>query len=138
MSSEGKIGDGMKHEVTAKRLTFALERKGIIAQELADLSGIHKSSISQYVNGTHAPSNISAGKMGEVLQVSPVWLMGFDVPMFETQKKPGEMGRMAEMESIYLQEAAQYFDSLNEENRKKAISYMEKLYAIQTAEAEVK
>ena len=127
----------MKYETTAKRLAFALKRKGMIAQELADMSGIHKSSISQYVNGSHAPSNVSAGKMAEVLQVSPVWLMGFDVPMFEQKKLKGEMGKGAERESLFLQEAAQYFDSLSEENKKKAISYMEKLFALQAAEEDV-
>ena len=127
----------MKYETTAKRLAFALKRKGMIAQELADMSGIHKSSISQYVNGSHAPSNVSAGKMAEILQVSPVWLMGFDVPMFEQKKLKGEMGKGAERESLFLQEAAQYFDSLSEENKKKAISYMEKLFALQSAEEDV-
>ncbi len=71
----------MKCEVTAKRLTAAMANAGIKAIELSERSGISKSSISQYVKGSHAPSNISAGKMAAVLGVSPVWLMGFDVPM---------------------------------------------------------
>ena len=75
----------MKNEVTAKRLIQALDRLGMRAQELADKTGLNKASISQYVNGTHAPSNISAGKMADVLGVSPVWLMGYDVPMFENE-----------------------------------------------------
>ncbi len=76
----------MKNAETAKRLILALERKGIKAQDLADQSNVSKVSISQYVNGTHAPSNVSAGKMAEVLGVSPVWLMGFDVPMYDTKE----------------------------------------------------
>ncbi|MFR2169682.1 MAG: hypothetical protein ACLS54_03025 [Anaerostipes hadrus] len=39
--------------------------------------------MSQYLNGSHAPSNISSGKMAKILNVNPVWLMGFDVPMQE-------------------------------------------------------
>ena len=70
----------MKNELTAKRLTKALSDNNMRAQDLADATGINKASISQYVNGTHAPSNISAGKMGNVLKVSPLWLMGLDVP----------------------------------------------------------
>ena len=46
---------------------------------MADKTGINKASISQYVNGSHAPSNRTAGKMAEVFKVNPVWLMGFDV-----------------------------------------------------------
>ncbi len=71
----------MKHEVTAKRLKDAMTNKNMIAQDLADRSGVSKSSISQYINGTHKPSNLSAGRMAEVLGVDPLWLMGFDVPM---------------------------------------------------------
>lgn len=71
----------MKHEETARRLKFAMAQANIEAQELADKSKVSKYSISQYVNGRHTPSNISAGKMAPVLHVDPVWLMGFDVPM---------------------------------------------------------
>lgn len=69
----------MKNELTAKRLQIALIRSNMRPQDLADASGVSKSSISQYVNGSHSPSNISAAKIGKVLNVNPLWLMGFDV-----------------------------------------------------------
>lgn len=71
----------MKNELTALRLKQALSECNLIPQELADKSGVSKASISQYLSGSHAPSNISSGKMGKVLKVEPMWLMGFDVPM---------------------------------------------------------
>lgn len=71
----------MKNELTAKRLKKALDDAGLKPQELADMSGVSKASISQYINGSHAPSNISSGKMGKVLNVNPLWLMGFDIEM---------------------------------------------------------
>lgn len=89
----------MKHKKTAERLVRVLEMYNIKAQELADKSGVSKSSISQYINGIHAPSNISAGKMAEVFDISPVWLMGFDVPMEEgyySNIKKKEMEEMLE------------------------------------------
>lgn len=73
----------MLYEETSRRIKEALERKGYSQQDLADLSGINKSSISHYVNGTHAPGNISAYKMAKVLGVSPEWLMGFDEDMLK-------------------------------------------------------
>ncbi len=73
----------MKNKETARRLSYALEKKGMKAQELSEKSGVSKASISQYINGAHIPSNISAGKMSEVLGVNPLWLMGFDVQMYE-------------------------------------------------------
>lgn len=79
----------MKHELTAKRLQIAMSNMNINAQELSNRSGVAKASISQYVNGSHKPSNISSGKMASVLKVNPLWLMGFDVPMqAEEQHKP--------------------------------------------------
>lgn len=74
----------MKYEITAKRLKQALNNKNMIPQELAERSQVSKASISQYINGSHAPSNISSGKMAPVLDVNPLWLMGFDVPMTPT------------------------------------------------------
>lgn len=71
----------MKNEITAQRLQIALKRKGISQQKLADLSGIKKESISQYVNGHHKPSNLSAGIIGNILGVNPMWLMGYEVDM---------------------------------------------------------
>lgn len=71
----------MKNELTAKRLQLALNNANMIPQELSDKSKVSKASISQYINGSHAPSNISSGKMASVLNVNPVWLMGYDVPM---------------------------------------------------------
>lgn len=71
----------MQYPISARNLRLALDHKHMKAQDLANQSGIGKSSISQYLAGSHAPSNKSAGAMAEVLGVNPVWLMGFDVPM---------------------------------------------------------
>ncbi len=75
----------MKNELTAKRLQAALSNAQMEQQELSNKSGVSKASISQYINGSHTPSNISSGKMGKILGVNPLWLMGFDVPMIESQ-----------------------------------------------------
>ncbi len=94
----------MKNELTAKRIQLALSNSNMKPQELADKSCIGKASISQYVNGSHAPGNISAKKIGQVLNVNPLWLMGFDVPM--------------EQESINVKEDSpkiiQYYEKLND------------------------
>lgn len=78
----------MKHKETAKRLQQALYANNMKAQELSDRSGVAKASISQYINGSHKPSNMSAGKMASILNVDPLWLMGFDVPMKRVSPDP--------------------------------------------------
>ena len=55
----------MKNPITANRLALALSNADMIPQELANASGVSKASISQYLNGSHAPSNISSGKMAK-------------------------------------------------------------------------
>lgn len=70
-----------KKLLTAKRLSLALSNMNMIPQALSNASGVNKSSISQYLNGSHSPSNISSEKMAKILNVNPLWLMGFDVPM---------------------------------------------------------
>lgn len=74
----------MKYEITAKRLQMALNQADMKAAELAVRANILPSSLSHYINGTHAPSSFSAMAMADVLNVSPVWLLGFDVPMDTT------------------------------------------------------
>lgn len=71
----------MKNEITAKRLAMAMSKNNMKAQELADRTGVNKSSISQYINGTHTPGDLSAIKMAKVLGVHYLWLQGHDVPM---------------------------------------------------------
>ena len=69
----------MKHPETARRINEALNLRGISAKELSDRSGVSQSSLSQYINGSHAPSNFSAKPLANVLKVNPMWLMGFEV-----------------------------------------------------------
>lgn len=70
-----------KFEETSNRLYHILATRQMSAAELSQKSGVSEASISQYINGSHKPSNISAGKMAAFLDCSPLWLMGFDVPM---------------------------------------------------------
>lgn len=69
----------MKYEKIAMRFSDILSRNDMSARELAERSGVSESSISQYVNGSHKPSNINAGKIAKVIDVNPLWVMGYDV-----------------------------------------------------------
>lgn len=69
----------MKYNVTASRLLKAMADAGMTQQELSNKSGINKSSISHYVNGSHEPGNKAAYALAQALDVDPLWLMGLDV-----------------------------------------------------------
>ena len=103
-------------------------------QELSDRCGIHKASVSQYVNGKNVPSNITAAKICIPLGINPAWIMGFDVPMYELQKQEGEMGKAEETSSYLWQKASAYFLPLNEDNKRKALVYLMNLHDLQMAE----
>ena len=76
-------------KVSSRRLGSLLSELGISQQELADKSGVLKSSISQYLTDRATPSNINAGKMAKVLSVDPLWLLGYDVPMRKENSDSG-------------------------------------------------
>ena len=76
-------------KVSSRRLGSLLSELGISQQELADKSGVLKSSISQYLTERATPSNIIAGKMAKVLSVDPLWLLGYDVPMRKENSDSG-------------------------------------------------
>ncbi len=113
--------------------------------EFSRRTGIGKSSISQYVNRTNAPSNITAAKIGDAFSVNPMWVMGFDVPMEEppkdiaafntlylTAKENDLNGAVDLLDSMIKQPASQLIARLNEiavemndEGIRKLIQYAE-------------
>lgn len=108
----------MKHELTAKRLQIAMSNININAQELSNRSGVAKASISQYVNGSHKPSNISSGKMSQILGVNPLWLMGFDVPMKNQDSANAEPD---------LPKIMEYYNQLNDIGKHEATKRVQEL-----------
>lgn len=81
-------------ELARERITYAVKRSGLKQTEIVEkcikyswiniegrLIKVTKSDLSQYLSGKSVPGNWKADILGKVLDVSPVWLMGFDVPM---------------------------------------------------------
>ena len=62
-----------------ERLNEALKIRGMTAAELAQKSGLQKSSVSRYLSGENGPRSLAIGKMAEALGVSPAWLLGYDL-----------------------------------------------------------
>lgn len=64
----------------AERLTEAMERYGIGVRELSRRTGINAGDISHYCNGQYTPRRERIHLLSQALNVSPAWLMGFDLP----------------------------------------------------------
>ncbi|MBE6675267.1 MAG: helix-turn-helix domain-containing protein [Ruminococcaceae bacterium] len=63
------------------RLRTAMDARGMRAVELARLTGLSKARISQYTNGIYVPKADAMHKLARALEVSDLWLEGYDVPM---------------------------------------------------------
>lgn len=71
----------MKSATFAERLSEAMQIREITQTELHRRTGINKSSINTYLKGGYKAKQDKVDILAEALNVSPVWLMGFDVPM---------------------------------------------------------
>ena len=75
----------LNNEVSAKRIKELIDQKcGGSQQKFADLCGIGKYSVSQYVNAKNSPGNFTAVKISRVFGVDPLWIMGENVPKFKS------------------------------------------------------
>ena len=61
------------------RLNEAMKLRGMTAAELSKKSGLAKSSVSRYLSGENIPRSIAIGKMAGALNVSPAWMLGYNV-----------------------------------------------------------
>lgn len=62
------------------RLKLAMAKMNIRPIELAEITKIPKSSISQYMSGYAKPNSERVYLISKALNVTEAWLMGFDVP----------------------------------------------------------
>jgi transcriptional regulator with XRE-family HTH domain len=70
--------------------------------ELCKLAKIPKGSLSLYISGAYEPKQDRLYLMAEALDVDPVWLMGYDVPM-ERQKNTPDKQELSEGEELLLE-----------------------------------
>lgn len=81
------------------RLQQALLTANLKAIDLSISAKIPKSSISQYLSGYVVPKSDRMYKIAKILNVNPVWLMGYDVPMIE--EPPPPMSEIREIKNIF-------------------------------------
>lgn len=60
------------------RIKKSLEDKNMTKAELARITGISNSSLSEYLTGKYEPKQDKIALIARALNVSPAWLMGFD------------------------------------------------------------
>ena len=89
-------------ESCSQRISKALSLRGMKQSELCTLAKIPKSSLSLYLSGAYEPKQDRLYEMAQVLDVDPVWLMGFDVPMERKTQSPDKQ-ELTEGEKLVLE-----------------------------------
>ena len=70
----------MKISNSRNRLKELLNESGDSQNEMARKTGLTKSAISNYLNGTREPRQDAISKICDAYKVNPAWIMGLDSP----------------------------------------------------------
>lgn len=116
-------------ESIASRLRKALSLRNMKQQELVEKTGMPKSSICQYLSGYAEPKTDRVYAMAIALNVDPVWLMGFNVPM-EPEREKSEKRLTAQSGALIsaisntpeLMRLAEDFIQLNQAQRESVLA----------------
>ena len=71
----------MNKDDSNKRIRILLNSTQLSQSDFCKKAGIQKSALSNYLNGDRQPNQGQLSKIAEAFNVSPAWLMGYDVPM---------------------------------------------------------
>ena len=81
---------------TSERLKMAISNANIKQVDLVNKTGINRSAISRYISGEYEPKQTAIYKLARALNVSEMWLYGYDVPM----ERPIEQKEMDELADL--------------------------------------
>ena len=98
----------MKISDSRHRLKELLNECGDTQNEMARKTGLTKSAISNYINGSREPRQDAILKISNTYKVNPAWLMGLDVPKYENKKDENDI-------SIILGNLMEYNSENNED-----------------------
>lgn len=87
---------------TSERLKEAMQIANMKQTDLARATGLGKGGISNYVLGRYEPKSNIISILAEALDVDPVWLMGYDVPMERKKPSPDKV-ELTEGEKKWLE-----------------------------------
>lgn len=85
----------------SERLKEALRITGTKQIDLSRSTNIDRGTINNYLSGKYEPKSSRLEILAKTLNVSPVWLMGFDVPMEREKKTPDKL-ELSEGEEMLL------------------------------------
>ena len=114
-----------------RRLKEVRKERGYTLEELADIynkkfdAGLNKGTLSKYENGKQEPMITVATNLATILNVPSDYLLGITSNNSINIK-----------EKVYQKQLLSSFNKLNDDNKKKAITYTENLLKIEEMENE--
>ena len=99
----------------ANRLNKAIILRNIKPIELSEKTGIDKSKISSYMSGRYKAKQDGVYLLAQALNVSEVWLMGYDVPM-NRELNPTPLSELNQTEIPVLGKVKAGYNYLANEN----------------------
>lgn len=81
---------------TAERMREAMQEAGKKQVDLVRETGLERGAISRYLSGAYEPKQTAVSKLAIALNVSEMWLWGYDVPKGRTleQKKTDQLAKL--------------------------------------------
>lgn len=76
-----------KVSTISERLQFAMDKRKIKQIDLARVADVNQGALSRYLKGSYEPKSATIYKLALALDVSDMWLEGYDVPMERSQKQ---------------------------------------------------
>ena len=126
-----------------ERIKQALKLRNMKQVDLVAKTGIDKSQISSYLSGKYKPKQENLSLIAMALDVDEYWLMGQDVPMERNSDAGTAAKEQAKRVEAYANQIYatreqemvwKAYERLSEENRLRARTYMERLFAVQKME----
>jgi transcriptional regulator with XRE-family HTH domain len=124
----------MKTNEKRNRIREALALRNMKQAELCERTGINKSSVNNWLAQRWQPKQDALMKMAKVLDVSEMWLAGYDIPKERPieQKKSDELAQL--IHSIRKDEELKHLIvsicTLNDDQRKTIASMVKELIKV--------
>lgn len=115
----------MKIDSFANRLEKALNSLNMKQSVLAEKTKIDKSLINKYIKGIAEPGDDNLPILAEILNVSEIWLMGYDVPKerIKEQKDSLDIDNIKFKEILIKKGLMNEKDEISEEDAEKLIRF---------------
>jgi transcriptional regulator with XRE-family HTH domain len=103
--------DFKKIDITANRLRTAINKAGKKQIEVCRETGIDKGAMSRYLKGDYEPKQDVVYKLAKALNVSEMWLWGYDCPMERPQEQKNN-DAMADI-IVRMRTDESFFEAIN-------------------------